>query len=500
MVVTQIGIDQKDCKFRFRNEDAKHTRLFTKEVVAKRVKLTAKPGVGVSVAGIRVGLLVRATLDTNVYLPVNTTDKAKGAFVPWGGQCQCPNGAVYDVASQKNAFSKPCDELACYGGTVLPGTCGARGIGGVGIGMEVTCFANPRDKASSSSGDSSGGSADGRVTTTAPDVTNTGSSGGNDCPGLPDWVVADNLFQKEMTLDITGEFDEEKMDPGGDSYDLKDGFLPVTSDWAEVAAAFGKKQAGTFQVTYTAIDKSGNKITKDRTVVLKDATPPTATLIGDADSIVEAQRGQNVEDEGATAEDIIDKDVTASITAEVLHSYDPQAPVTFMTKYPFVDRGRLGKFAVVYTAVDKTNNEGTAIRAIIVQDTTAPTLELLSKNEDEPELNKGLLVGATDLDKWLEIHTITKQELARESFGPAPTGNSSGASTDAVAKTKPLPPDHTFAGLAMSWNCGIPWQDPLCMVTDNHLNTTELSARMKVSLEDIEVGARSARCTLSTTR
>ena len=83
-------------------------------------------------------------------------------------------------------------------------------------------------------------------------------------------------------------------------------------------------------MTYTAVDKSGNDIFAKRTVELKDATPPAVTLKGDPLPIVEAMRGARLTEEGAAAVDVIDGDVTASITAEILHSYDPEAAVVEM--------------------------------------------------------------------------------------------------------------------------------------------------------------------------
>ena len=73
--------------------------------------------------------------------------------------------------------------------------------------------------------------------------------------------------------------------------------------------------AGTYSVTYSVSDASGNAAAEvSRSVTITpDATKPTITLLGDA--TVELVVGRAYTDAGATATDNIDGNITSSIVA-----------------------------------------------------------------------------------------------------------------------------------------------------------------------------------------
>ncbi|MBK5286183.1 MAG: DUF5011 domain-containing protein [Bacteroidia bacterium] len=58
-------------------------------------------------------------------------------------------------------------------------------------------------------------------------------------------------------------------DPGASAKDDKDGELVVTSDWS-LSSTPNVNYSGTYTVTYTAIDKSDNKATKSRVVIVRN--------------------------------------------------------------------------------------------------------------------------------------------------------------------------------------------------------------------------------------
>jgi len=58
-------------------------------------------------------------------------------------------------------------------------------------------------------------------------------------------------------------------DPGASAKDDKDGELIVTSDW-NMNSTPNVNYAGTYTVTYTAVDKSDNKATKSRVVIVRN--------------------------------------------------------------------------------------------------------------------------------------------------------------------------------------------------------------------------------------
>jgi len=127
--------------------------------------------------------------------------------------------------------------------------------------------------------------------------------------------------------------------------------------------------AGTYTVTYNVSDAAGNAATEvTRTVivdvpVVPDTTAPVITLIGGA---VTLTVGDAYIDEGATATDDVDGDITAKI----------------VTVNP-VDTGTAGTYTVTYNVSDDAGNAATEVtRTVIVDvpvvpDTTAPVITLI---------------------------------------------------------------------------------------------------------------------------
>jgi parallel beta-helix repeat protein len=91
--------------------------------------------------------------------------------------------------------------------------------------------------------------------------------------------------------------------------------------------------------------------------IVVDTTAPVITLNGEASVTVEC--GGVYEDEGATAEDDIDGDLTEDI--EVDNPVDAAVP---------------GTYTVTYIVEDDAGNQGTATRTVVVEDETAPDISL----------------------------------------------------------------------------------------------------------------------------
>jgi hypothetical protein len=113
---------------------------------------------------------------------------------------------------------------------------------------------------------------------------------------------------------------------------------------------------GTYTVTYSATDSAGNIGTASRTVIVKDTTPPVIILSGGNPYTVE--RGTTYIDPGVTA----DTGETVAINTSGLNM-----AIT-------------GTYTVTYSATDSAGNTGTAIRTVIVEDTTAPVIALVGAN------------------------------------------------------------------------------------------------------------------------
>ena len=108
---------------------------------------------------------------------------------------------------------------------------------------------------------------------------------------------------------------------------------------------------GSYSIVYSATDAAGNTSTSTRTVNVVDTTAPVLTVTGD--NPVTAELGTTYTDAGATATDL--DTVTVTSTSDV-------------------DTSTIGSYTVTYTATDASGNSATAIRTVIVVDTSAPTI------------------------------------------------------------------------------------------------------------------------------
>ena len=137
---------------------------------------------------------------------------------------------------------------------------------------------------------------------------------------------------------------------------------------------------GSYTVTYTVSDASGNQATAVRTVIVEDSTPPTIALIGSNPVTVEA--GSTYTDAGATATDAYDGDLTSSITTT-----------------SDVDVNNVGTYTVTYTVSDSSANSATASRTVNVVDTTAPVITITGANPVDVDLGATYSdAGATATD------------------------------------------------------------------------------------------------------
>ncbi|MDB4785229.1 DUF5011 domain-containing protein [Akkermansiaceae bacterium] len=144
-----------------------------------------------------------------------------------------------------------------------------------------------------------------------------------------------------------------------DNYDTN---LTVTIDSSDVNTSV----LGSYEVIYSATDGSGNVADEEtRTVIVEDNTAPVITLIGDAQVTIEM--GGTYTEQGATFLDNHDTELTTTIEDDV-------------------DTAVVGSYEVIYSATDDFENNETATRTVIVEDTTAP---------DAPTLNGPALTKST---------------------------------------------------------------------------------------------------------
>ena len=202
-------------------------------------------------------------------------------------------------------------------------------------------------------------------------------------------------------------------DLGATAHDTEQGDLSVITyqrtqgegEWREVSyVSIDTEAAGEHEIRYEAVDNDGNTAHAVRTVIVtdpdtdvstdtatitpdtatttpdttpqpKDTTPPTITLNGD--SALTLTLGDTYTEEGATATDDTDGDLTSSIT--VSGSVDTQT---------------MGEHRITYTVSDTAENEATAVRIVTVVEAEL-TQESMTESEPiiEPEPGIDVVIG-----------------------------------------------------------------------------------------------------------
>ena len=138
-----------------------------------------------------------------------------------------------------------------------------------------------------------------------------------------------------------------------DNYDQE---LAVTID----SSAVDTSVVDSYSVTYNVTDDSNNTGTETRTVNVVDITLPVITLNG-GDVTIEA--GESYTELGATASD---------------NYYTTGLDVT---PTGAVNTSAVGTYTITYSAIDGSQNEGTATRTVTVVDTTAPVVTVRTGND-----------------------------------------------------------------------------------------------------------------------
>ena len=109
------------------------------------------------------------------------------------------------------------------------------------------------------------------------------------------------------------------------------------------------------KITYTVKDTSGNTASATRELDRSDTTPPVVTVKGSGTKYITV--GSKYSDEGATAVDNCDDDISANITTT-----------------GSVDASKVGTYELTYTVSDKAGNEGKAVRKVVVSNKVTSSL------------------------------------------------------------------------------------------------------------------------------
>ena len=129
----------------------------------------------------------------------------------------------------------------------------------------------------------------------------------------------------------------------------------ATADGGETVTTSGSvdtSTVGTYTITYSATDASGNTSSETRTVTVVDTTAPVISVTSGTDTV---ELGATWTDAGATADG--GETVTTSGT---------------------VDTSTVGTYTITYSATDASGNTSSETRTVTVVDTTAPVISVTS--------------------------------------------------------------------------------------------------------------------------
>ena len=142
---------------------------------------------------------------------------------------------------------------------------------------------------------------------------------------------------------------------GVSAKDNRDGKVDFQYDDSQVDL----NKPGNYEVTYTAVDKAGNKVTQKRKLtVLTDTKAPVFSGLKD----ISTQKNQT-------------PDYTSGVTAN--DNWDGAVAFTFDDSK--VDLTTAGTYYVTYTAVDKAGNKVNSRRKVVVEHDQADTQALVNK-------------------------------------------------------------------------------------------------------------------------
>ncbi|MDY7229079.1 immunoglobulin-like domain-containing protein [Hyalangium rubrum] len=197
-----------------------------------------------------------------------------------------------------------------------------------------------------------------------PVVYNVVDPAGQAAPSLSRTVNVSDTLAPTITVqgpvNDTFECGTSYVDPGATASDVCAGNLTPVIVATQTP---DPSQPGAIRITYSVTDPSGNQTVSPvvRTVRVNDNTPPTITLNGPSNQVMEC--GSPYEDPGATATDLC----TAG-----------PVPVTVTGT---VDHTTAGTYPLRYTAQDTVGNiSPTVTRFVTVLDTLGPTISLNGPN------------------------------------------------------------------------------------------------------------------------
>ena len=188
--------------------------------------------------------------------------------------------------------------------------------------------------------------------------------------------VIELVGDEQMTIEANGSF----TDLGATATDSFEGDL---TDQISDSGTVDTTSLGNYTITYQVSDSSGNTADASREVSVSDTTAPVISLTGSSPVTIEV--GSTYTDEGATATDDFQGDLTANIS-----------------DISNVDSTAVGTYSVVYNVSDSSGNAANQVTRIVeVVDSQAPVLSFVGgttiTHEAKTVFNIPTDVTATDV-------------------------------------------------------------------------------------------------------
>ena len=179
----------------------------------------------------------------------------------------------------------------------------------------------------------------------------TACGGGDNPPGQNPKPDPDPIENSAPQVELLGAHSiqlmhgSEYQDAGATANDKEDGDISGTI--TTTGLPINTSKPGSYNVIYSVTDSGGNSAEAKRSVVVSENEPPTITLLGEPNIVVE--RGARYDDPGAEADDIEDGDLSSdvAVTNEV-------------------NTDVIGDYVVAYEVADSAGSKTTAHRNVSV--------------------------------------------------------------------------------------------------------------------------------------
>lgn len=226
-------------------------------------------------------------------------------------------------------------------------------------------------------------------------VTSSSSGGetSNNAPVLAQ--IGNKVINENELLEFTISATDYDI---GDTLSFSYSYLPtgaiLNSNSGQFSWTPTYSQSGSYQIEFQVSDGKGGTDSETITITVNDVTTsdttaPTITLNGN--SSITLELGENYTELGATATD--DRD--GNLTSQIIISSD-------------LNTSLIGTYQVNYTVSDSAGNSANATRTIIVEDTTAPLIEIITpvnKTYSNDEIEVQVRITELDLQNcWYELN------------------------------------------------------------------------------------------------